>query len=64
MTDRHGVKYAPKTAGTDPIATDASVNFGNADAEVLTIDRLTDNAYDLLVEGESYRQRLKPRVLQ
>ena len=28
------------------------------------IDRLTGNAYDLLVEGESYRQRLKPRVLQ
>ena len=27
-------------------------------------DRLTGNAYDLLVEGESYRQRLKPRVLQ
>jgi len=28
------------------------------------IDRLTGNAYDLLVEGESYRQRLKPNAQQ
>jgi DNA replication protein DnaC len=28
------------------------------------IDRFTSNAYDLIIEGESYRPRLKPRVTQ
>ncbi len=26
------------------------------------IDRFTSNAYDLVVEGESYRRRLKPTL--
>jgi len=26
------------------------------------IDRLTGNSYDLVIEGESYRRRLKPRM--
>ena len=25
------------------------------------VDRFTNNAYDLIVEGESYRKRQKPR---
>ncbi len=28
------------------------------------IDRFTSNAYDLIIEGESYRPRLKPRLIQ
>jgi hypothetical protein len=26
------------------------------------VDRFTSNSYDLVIEGESYRRRLKPRL--
>jgi hypothetical protein len=28
------------------------------------IDRFTSNAYDLVIERESYRPRLKPRLIE
>jgi hypothetical protein len=57
--------------GTDVLTTLVPFSAGEADEWLATfadpvraqaaIDRFTSNAYDLVIEGESYRKRLKPK---
>jgi hypothetical protein len=42
--------------------TNGSPRFADPLRAQSAIDRFTSNAYDLVIEGESYRPRLKPRL--
>lgn len=60
MTERHraGSMVVTSNRGPDEWLT----TFANPVRAQAAIDRFTSNAYDLVIEGESYRQRLKPSL--
>ena len=60
MTERHRAGSMIFTSNRGP--DEWLAMFADPMRAQSAVDRLTGNAYDLVIEGESYRQRLKPRL--
>ena len=60
LTERHRLGSMIVTSNRGP--DEWLATFADPMRAQSAIDRFTSNAYDLVVEGESYRPRLKPRL--
>lgn len=60
LTERHRAGSMIVTSNRDP--DEWLATFADPVRAQAAIDRFTSNAYDLIIEGESYRSRLKPKL--
>src|SRR5437870_13858702 len=60
LTERHRAGSIIVTSNRGP--DEWLITFADPLRAQSAIDRFTSNAYDLVIEGESYRGRLKPRL--
>ncbi|HEX5043674.1 MAG TPA: ATP-binding protein [Candidatus Polarisedimenticolaceae bacterium] len=60
LTERHRAGSIVVTSNRGP--DEWLATFADPVRAQSAIDRFTSNAYDLIIEGESYRLRLKPRL--
>jgi DNA replication protein DnaC len=60
LTERHRVSSIIVTSNRGP--DEWLATFADPVRAQSAIDRFTSNAYDLVIEGESYRRRLKPTI--
>ena len=60
LTERHRAGSIIVTSNRGP--DEWLATFADPVRAQSAIDRFTSNAYDLVIEGESYRSRLKPRL--
>ncbi len=60
LTERHRCASIIVTSNREP--DERLATFADPMRAQAAIDRFTSNTYDLVIEGESYRQRLKPKL--
>lgn len=60
LGERHGAGSVIVTSNRGP--DEWLPTFADPVRAQSTVDRFANNAYDLVIEGESYRPRLKPRI--